>query len=112
MLRVSDLYSYMDFSEHFPLPNEDSEKGWAMLLLRLRDAKKLKEGVHFKRIYVDSHYRRVYDVRSTVRAICIEARSARPWRAIAYLCETYYDQFCLILTPVVPVTPDKDDKTP
>lgn len=91
------LYNYQDFSARFPLP-KCSDTTWAMLLLRFRDRGDLTEGKHYKRKWYGT-LRYVYSIPAVVSVICRKAKlHDRPLPNCVYLLETYYDEFCTILT--------------
>lgn len=108
---AQELYNYIQFSERFPLPNS-SDGSWAMMLLRFRKKDLLKKDKHYQLKYY-SNMRYMYDVRSVVRVICLEARKEHPLPTAFYLMDTYYDAFCEILQPTQSTqsTQIEEDKT-
>lgn len=92
-----ELYNYEQFAERFPTPKFPKET-WAQMLLRFRKKNLLVEGRGYKLKYY-GHMRYMYSVPAVVRVICTEARKEdRPLPTAMFLYETYYDQFCTILT--------------
>lgn len=107
-----ELLNYQQFSERFPYPG-DSEKVWQKLLLRFRDKGLLRKDKHYRLKFFKA-IRHVYDVRSVVRVICIEARKDKPLPTAFHLLELHYDAFCDILQPVptTPNSPNEQANTP
>lgn len=93
-----DLYSYEDFSKRFPLANNASDQGWINLLLRFRKKELIKRGKHYEwKSY--GHMRWAYSLPAVVRVICLQARLPNPTiPTCVYLYETYYNDFCDILS--------------
>ncbi len=92
-----ELYNYIQFSERFPTPL-NSDDMWSKLLLRFRKRGVLIENKHYKIKYY-GHLRYMYSIPAVVRAICLEARKPdRPIPTCVHLSETYYNEFCTILT--------------
>lgn len=90
------LVSYMDLSAMFPLP-KSSDGSWNELMRRFRTKGQLVKGRHYKLQYF-GNLRYMYNLRSVVRLICLEARKDPPLPTAFYLADEYYDQFCAILT--------------
>lgn len=101
-----ELVTFQDLAARFPIgAGKDQVDTWGNILRRFMDEKKLLERKgpdclkwHYRTLPSPKGYpSRFYKLDAVITCVCREAQSDKPRPMVSMLCDTYYNEFCLIL---------------